>query len=150
MLQKALTYSVTRFVRSPHVGNSWGAGERKSVHLPHRRDGPHRRNAVRISRRGIVLSPNWSVKRRYDTIWALAGDSQIVAFGCTYLLPRTSTFRAKSFFPCLRMNSAARWRSFGSFGSRSSEYRRRKSARIGSHSAETKRSRSIGFKRCQR
>jgi hypothetical protein len=23
-----------------HVGNSWGAGERKSVHLPHRRDGP--------------------------------------------------------------------------------------------------------------
>ena len=39
---------------------------------------------------------------------------------------RTSTSRAKSSFPCLRRNSAARWRSFGSFGSRSSEYWRGK------------------------
>jgi hypothetical protein len=39
-----------------------------------------------------------------------------------------STPRARSYFPCLRRNSATRSRSFGSFGSRSSEYCRRNSA----------------------
>jgi hypothetical protein len=40
-------------------------------------------------------------------------------------------FALKASFPCVRRNSAARWQSLGSFGSRSSEYRRRKSARTG-------------------
>jgi hypothetical protein len=50
------------------------------------------------------------------------------------LLPPDFTSRAKSSFPCLRRNSAARWRSFASFDSRTSEYCRKKAARVGSSS----------------
>ncbi len=57
--------------------------------------------------------------------------------------PRDSNSRAKSSFPCLRRNSAARWRSFGSFGNRSREYRRKKSATIAAKNGAT----SVPFRR---
>jgi hypothetical protein len=57
--------------------------------------------------------------------------------------PRDSNSRAKSSFPCLGRNLAARWRSFGSFGNRSREYRRKKSATIAAKNGAT----SVPFRR---
>ena len=47
---------------------------------------------------------NWSIKRRYGTMFGGAGDSETVTLEIIWraYCPRNSTSRAKSSFPCLR------------------------------------------------